>query len=79
MANSFSPVPTQTAPHGLGSPSTSSESWRVLSWRLAQLAEAGYDDDEAVVLAVSSDIDLHRAVDLLLKGCPHSTALRILL
>jgi hypothetical protein len=51
----------------------------VLCWRLAQLADAGYSDDATAVLATRSGVDLHRATDLLLHGCSHQTALRILL
>ena len=56
-----------------------SEPWRVVCWRLAQLAEAGYTDEASGVLASCLDVDLHRATDLLRRGCPHATALRILL
>jgi len=51
----------------------------VLAWRLTQLAEAGYCDDATAALASCPDVDLHRATDLLLHGCPQETALRILL
>ena len=55
------------------------EPLRVLCWRLDQLAHAGYSDNAAAALATRPDIDLHRATDLLLRGCPHDTAVRILL
>ena len=55
------------------------ESLRVLCWRLAQLSDAGYADKEAFVLATGLAVDLHQAIDLVRNGCPHATAMRILL
>jgi hypothetical protein len=52
---------------------------QVLRWRLSTLAAAGYDLDDAVVLATNVEIDLHRAIELVRRGCPSATALRILL
>lgn len=54
------------------------EAERVLLWRITRLVEAGYCDECAIELACS-DIDLHRAVSLLERGCPTEVALRILL
>lgn len=54
------------------------EAERVLLWRITRLVEAGYCDECAIELACS-DVDLHRAVTLLERGCPAETALRILL
>jgi hypothetical protein len=54
------------------------EQARVTSWRLQVLIEAGYPVPLAERLA-SSEIDLHRAVDLVLRGCRHETAAEILL
>jgi hypothetical protein len=51
----------------------------VEQWRLQALGRAGYDDEAAAVLAASHDVDLHRAVDLLERGCPPDLALQILL
>ena len=51
----------------------------MLCWRLAQLLEAGYPDEVAALLATRPEVDLHRAVDLLGRGCPPATAVRILL
>ena len=51
----------------------------VVDWRLAQLFRAGYDARDAAVLAARLDVDLHEAIDLLVRGCPSATALRILL
>ncbi len=52
---------------------------RVLHWRVDPLAAVGYTDDACVALASRADVDLHRATDLLLNGCPQETALHILL
>jgi hypothetical protein len=50
----------------------------VLSWRLEQLLQAGYDRRDAGQLARRTDVDLHQAVDLLGKGCPPKLAAAIL-
>jgi hypothetical protein len=50
----------------------------VLGWRLEQLCAAGYDGETAIELALNTEIDLHRAVSLLHRGCPAETARRIL-
>jgi hypothetical protein len=55
------------------------EGRRVLGWRYEGLVRAGYAEREAMVLADRVDVDLHRAVQLLGRGCPPKTALRILL
>lgn len=55
------------------------EDERVARWRLEQLTRAGYEETVALVLADLVDIDLHLAVDLVRRGCPSDTALRILL
>jgi hypothetical protein len=51
---------------------------RVLLWRAAQLSGAGYEPNLALDLALANDVDLHVATSLLARGCPQSTALRIL-
>jgi hypothetical protein len=50
----------------------------VLRWRFLVLKGAGYAVGDAVELATSSNVDLHVAVDLVGKGCPPHTAVRIL-
>lgn len=55
------------------------EDERVARWRLEQLLRAGYDETAALILADLGDVDLHRAVDLVSRGCASDTALRILL
>ena len=64
-------APTKPADQGV--------SEQILDWRLEQLIEAGYGKDDALRLAVQTEVDLHRAVALLRSGCPPETALRILL
>lgn len=54
------------------------EAEQVLRWRLAELERSGYAWDDALMLAVRPEIDLHLATELLRKGCPPETALRIL-
>lgn len=52
---------------------------QILRWRLRTLAAAGYELDDAVVLASNVQIDLKAAVELIEGGCPSATALRILI
>ena len=54
------------------------EEERVRRWRVEQLREAGYAHAAAIELAARRDVDLHLAVELLRRGCPPATALRIL-
>ena len=55
-----------------------SERSKVESWRLHVLIEAGYPLQIAERVA-SSTADLHRAVELVSRGCPPETAAAILL
>lgn len=50
----------------------------VIAWRYDELVRAGYAADAAVALAPRRDVDLHVALDLVGRGCPPSTAFRIL-
>jgi hypothetical protein len=54
------------------------ERTKVASWRLHVLMEAGFPLPIAEKLA-HSEADLHNAVELVLSGCDHETAARILL
>ena len=54
------------------------ENERVLRWRWEELRRAGFGFQDALMLAVNHDVDLHLATDLLARGCPADTALRIL-
>ena len=54
------------------------EQSKVESWRLHVLMEAGYPLHLAERLA-ATEIDLHRAVELLHQGCEPTTAAEILL
>ncbi len=51
----------------------------MLGWRYEELIRAGYPEREAMILADRTDVDLHRAVELLEHDCPPAIALRILL
>ena len=55
------------------------EAERIERWRAGELERAGYDADDAAELAARPYVDLHLAVELLERGCPAGTALRILL
>lgn len=50
----------------------------VFWWRANVLREAGYAYDDALYLAAMPEVDLHRATDLLARGCDPETAARIL-
>ena len=50
----------------------------ITSWRIQCLQAAGYDAEAAIVIALDRDVDLHRAVSLLERGCPSDLALQIL-
>jgi len=51
---------------------------RVEDWRAQELVRAGYPADAAAELASRHDVDLHRAVELLERGCPPELAVDIL-
>jgi len=52
---------------------------RVERWRAEALERVGYDATSAALLATQHDVDLHLAVELVERGCPPGTAIRILL
>ena len=54
------------------------EAAEILAWRYETLLQAGYPDREALLLATTDDVDLHLACDLVARGCPARTAVRIL-
>jgi hypothetical protein len=54
------------------------EQERVERWRAQELRRAGYDSAGASELAARNDVDLHRAIELLERGCPPDLALAIL-
>lgn len=58
-------------------PALSEEEEAVFLWRVERLRDAGYSLEAACNLVSSRDVDLHLAVDLISRGCPHSTAVRI--
>ena len=51
---------------------------KVTGWRLHVLIEAGYPLETAEKIA-ASEVDLHRAVELITQGCPTEVAEKILL
>ena len=51
---------------------------RVERWRAEELERAGYEPSDAAVLATCSEVDLHRAIELLARGCPRDLAVQIL-
>jgi hypothetical protein len=51
---------------------------KVVSWRAAQLLEAGYDPRTAEKIAQRCQIDLHRACEMLSQGCEPELAAKIL-
>jgi hypothetical protein len=51
----------------------------ILGWRFEQLLHVGYERRQARVLSRRREVDLHQAVDLVRRGCPHALALQILL
>jgi hypothetical protein len=51
---------------------------RLLRARFTALTDAGCDIEDAVVIAVHPEVELGDALDLLRRGCPVKTALRIL-
>ena len=54
------------------------ETAAILGWRFTQLVGAGFEVNDAVVVAARVEIDLHHATSLVGRGCPSGTAVRIL-
>ena len=46
---------------------------RVFTWRCDELRRAGYSFQDALLLAICEDVDLHLATDLPAHGCPYDT------
>jgi hypothetical protein len=51
---------------------------RVIHWRVDELERAGFAPEDVLRLALDPEVDLHLALDLVRRGCPHEMALRIL-
>jgi hypothetical protein len=47
-------------------------------WRAQELERAGFPEDLAAEFAMRSDVDLHRAIELLDRGCSPALAADIL-
>jgi len=72
-------MPGSPAPGGSALPeSDPSGRDAVDRWRIQTLIAAGYPREEALLLALDPDVDLHAAAGLLAHGCPLDVALRIL-
>jgi hypothetical protein len=71
MTNSMSAVDTEVY--------LPDETERVICWRASELIRAGYDPNVAVDLAERQDVDLHRALELVERGCPLELATQILI
>ena len=52
---------------------------RIQKWRLEELLRAGYALPDALEIAVHTEVDLHEATSLVERGCPSSTAVRIVI
>ena len=52
---------------------------RIERWRYDELVRAGYEPAAARRIAERQDVDLHRAVELLERGCEPELAVSILL
>jgi hypothetical protein len=52
---------------------------RVIHWRFERLCVAGYCAYDALKLAGAFEVDLHRAIEIVERGCPSDIAVRILL
>ena len=50
----------------------------IVSWRRRQLVEAGFSEGLARRLADDRSYDLHALIELVERGCPPATAVRIL-
>ena len=51
----------------------------ITGWRFGYLCGCGFDPANALKLAESKEVDLRFVDHLLEKGCPHDTAVEILL
>jgi hypothetical protein len=50
----------------------------VYAWRFEQLERAGYTAEHALALAEDHRVDLHKACDLVRRGCPERTVYLIM-
>lgn len=50
----------------------------VVRWRRERLLAAGFASEDATILALTRDIDLHALLALVDRGCPPQLARRIL-
>ena len=52
---------------------------KIEHWRTEELERAGYSRRAASRLAARHDVDLHRAIELVQRGCAPELAVKILL
>ena len=57
---------------------TPTEQELVERWRAQELERAGFPENVAAELAMRNDVDLHRAIELIEKGCSAELAAEIL-
>lgn len=50
----------------------------LLGWRVRRLRQAGLQAEAAATVAADPAYDLHELLDLIDRGCPPATAVRIL-
>ena len=81
MARNLTPPPCGSDPMELLPPPEwrDEEVERIVAWRLYELLGAGYPVQTAERLAARLDIDLHRAIGLVERGCKPEVAALILL
>lgn len=54
------------------------ETTKIVNWRAEELRRAGYDANQASIVAEKLDVDLHTACGLIEQGCPPEQAVLIL-
>lgn len=59
-------------------PEATSDLDKVESWRFNCLLRAGWQLEHAQAIAIMTDVDLHRACEMVVQGCDSELALRIL-
>ncbi|MGH3496821.1 MAG: hypothetical protein ACRDP1_05080 [Nocardioidaceae bacterium] len=64
--------------YGIPPTATPTPSADVMRWRRRRLADAGFDEELAGVLAAEGDVDLHALLDLVDRGCPPHLTARIM-
>lgn len=55
------------------------EQAKIVHWRIGELLRAGFDELHAATIAACDDADWRHAIELVRSGCPHRTAVDIVL